>query len=689
MKKISTRIIIPVVILVIVIISSSSLIILSNFKTSLRSNAEERILTLTESKAQDIEKEITNIQLLSENLKTLINTTIDYNKVKNDSQLMDSYLKNIQETFSMTSQNFSSPSGWVVFDSKYFNGGHTLSINRDSEGEYTRNPEYDARVDGYINDPWYAKAIEFGSWWTMPYYWEEWDKDIITYSIPLNIEGRDVGVVGAEFYFEDLKELISSVKIYDTGYMTLMDQNSNMLYHPDESIENLKTYQDGKFNALANEIQNSDKQTDIIEYKVNGEDKLWVYYKLSNGWIISAHPVIDEMFSQMEATEKIILLVSGISILIAIIISFFIGQSISKPIVALSHVIERLSNYDLSTNENKEAVKYLDRQDEIGRITKALSKLQSNFIDIIKNVTNASQHVYSSSEDLKAMSQQSALASEEVAKTIEEIAGGATDQARETTEGAEEINMLGNIITSEIELVEILNTSAEEVNQLKEEGFEVLNNLKEKTTENNNAAREVQEIIIETNKNADRIEAASDMIKGIAEQTNLLALNASIEAARAGEAGKGFAVVAEEIRKLAEETNQFAGEISDTINSLSNMTQKGVKTMDKASVIVQDQMISLENTNTKFQGISEAIEAVRNVIDELNESTEIMMDKKSQIINVIENLSAISEENAASTEEVSASVEEQTASMIQISEASEELSKLADKMQESVSKFTI
>jgi methyl-accepting chemotaxis protein len=111
--------------------------------------------------------------------------------------------------------------------------------------------------------------------------------------------------------------------------------------------------------------------------------------------------------------------------------------------------------------------------------------------------------------------------------------------------------------------------------------------------------------------------------------------------------------------------------------------------MEKAGKIVTEQKKSLDNTHDKFEGISEAIEAVKNVVLELNESTDLMMEKKTQIINVIENLSAISEENAASTEEASASVEEQTASMAQISEASEELSKLAEGMQASIARFKI
>ena len=683
------RIILAVVVLVIIVISASSFAIFNNFKISLRKNSEEKILALTESEAAIIEDDLKNIQLLTQNLKTLILTTMDYENVKNDPNLMDAYETDIQDTMLKMTKNFNSPSGWVVFDSEYIDGGHTLEFNVDDEGNYIRNTEYDVREAGYINDPWYANAIALGSWWTMPYYWEKWDQDVITYSEVLEIDGEKIGTVGAEFYFDDLKEEIAAIKIYELGYMTLMDENFNILYHPDESVQNLRTYENGDFEEIANQIQNNEKKTDIIKYKFDGEEKLWVYYRLSNGWILSAHPVINEMFSQLEETQEIIVLISGISILMAIIISFFIGKSISKPIILLSKIIEKLSKYDLSFDENSEAIKYMKRKDEIGTITNALARMQNNFIEIIKNVSHASQQVSSSSEELTATSGQVSLSSEEVAKTIEEIASGATDQARETTDGALQINVLGEIIASEIELVKILNASAIEVNRLKEEGFVVLKDLEEKTSENNHAAKEVQDIIMNTNENADKIESASDMIKGIAEQTNLLALNASIEAARAGEAGKGFAVVAEEIRKLAEETNQFAGEISNTIANLSKMTEKGVTTMNKAGKIVEAQMLSLGNTQNKFEGISEAIEQVKNVAQELNESTARMLDKKTEIINVIENLSAISEENAASTEEASASVEEQTASIVQISEASEELSKLAEDMQESISKFKV
>ena len=192
-----------------------------------------------------------------------------------------------------------------------------------------------------------------------------------------------------------------------------------------------------------------------------------------------------------------------------------------------------------------------------------------------------------------------------------------------------------------------------------------------------------------TNDSVQSIESASEMIKAIADQTNLLALNAAIEAARAGEAGKGFAVVAEEIRKLAEQSNRFAGEISSIILQLAEKTEVAVSRMSVSQSLNKVQLESLHQTNLKFEGIASAIENVKKVIEALNITSGQMIDKKVQIISVIEHLASISEENAASSEQASASVQEQTSAMNQIADASESLSKLAEEMQHNINRFKL
>jgi len=263
------------------------------------------------------------------------------------------------------------------------------------------------------------------------------------------------------------------------------------------------------------------------------------------------------------------------------------------------------------------------------------------------------------------------------------MAKGAGDQARDTEIGSVKVNEIGNMIAEEELQRQVLNKAADEVVRLKEEGFQTLNELVEKTEASNKASKE----IYNASDSAKKIENASQMIRSIAGQTNLLSLNAAIEAARAGEAGRGFAVVADEIRKLAEDSNRFTKEIEGIVIELTDKTNSAVTTMQGAAALTEAQTKGVEVTKTKFEGISEAIEKTKDAISMLNKTGEAMNLKKDEIIDVIQSLSALSEENAAGTEEASASVEEQTASMEQIAEASEELAKLAEEMQRGIAKF--
>ncbi|HHY91423.1 MAG TPA: methyl-accepting chemotaxis protein, partial [Clostridiales bacterium] len=209
------------------------------------------------------------------------------------------------------------------------------------------------------------------------------------------------------------------------------------------------------------------------------------------------------------------------------------------------------------------------------------------------------------------------------------------------------------------------------------------------TEERGQAIKEIYEVILKTNESSNNIGKASSVIADIAGQTNLLALNAAIEAARAGEAGRGFAVVAEEIRKLAEQSSASTRLIDQMVQEVQSNSQAAVKTMERVSTISEEQTESILQTRDKYMLIAQSMQAAMDVVEQLNASGKEMERMKDDILETLQNLSALAQENSATTEQVTASLEEQTASVENIATANEELVTLAQNLQSLIMKFKV
>lgn len=184
-----------------------------------------------------------------------------------------------------------------------------------------------------------------------------------------------------------------------------------------------------------------------------------------------------------------------------------------------------------------------------------------------------------------------------------------------------------------------------------------------------------------TNDSAKRIREAAELITSIASQTNLLSLNASIEAARAGNAGRGFAVVAMEIQKLAEQSSGAADIISRIISELTAQADLTVKIVDEVSEVMQQQQQQLQLTQECFAVLEHGIGQSADEIKKVLEQTGSCAAARNDVEEVIESLSAISEQNAAAAAKAASSMKELTEMMDGMLLSSGSLKEIARQME--------
>ncbi|HKM04350.1 MAG TPA: methyl-accepting chemotaxis protein [Lachnospiraceae bacterium] len=504
-------------------------------------------------------------------------------------------------------------------------------------------------------------------------------------------------VVGELIGFRDgnvLSEIVEDTGYGKEGYGYIINSTGTVMAHPDKEkvlnqfspIEEVNN--DTNLLSLSNLFQKIIEEKKGISNYQDGEKKLYASYDVIEGtdWIFVITADQDEVLEALPALQRVIFLVAVVILIVSIIATYILGNSIAKPIIRTVGQAEKIANLDVSIDIDK---KYASRKDEIGILSRSLQNITGSIRGIVGDISNSSEQLAAASEELTATSQQSASTSEEVSTSIEEIAKGAFDQAKYTEDGSMKANTLGEAIEKDQNHVKSLNEMIKKVVEALSNGLVQIEYLYEKTVQNNEASKNIQEVILKTNKSSNRIGEASQVISSIAEQTNLLSLNAAIEAARAGEAGKGFSVVAEEIRKLAEQSASSTKEIDEMVSDLQKNSQDAVKTIEEMSTIIEEQTESVHENKRSYLAIEEAIGAAETAVIQLNSSGEEMEKMKAEILDSLHNLSSIAEENSAATQQVTAAMEEQTASVEEIANSSEALASLAQDLQTIIAKFSL
>lgn len=372
--------------------------------------------------------------------------------------------------------------------------------------------------------------------------------------------------------------------------------------------------------------------------------------------------------------------------LIAAVVVLFIANKIGKAVQRTGIMLDSLSRGDLRIQVDEKIIK---RKDELGVMGSALQSLMEELRMIIGNLKQSSDMLSSSGQEMNDLARQTNSTVDEISHAMDDISQGAVSQAEDIENATMNVGEMGNSISQIVNKVDTLNDTSEKMERAKTEADLIITELSESSDRTYEAVKRIERQVKLTDESVTKIQEAIIMISSIAEETNLLSLNASIEAARAGESGKGFAVVASEIQKLAEESNSSAASIEHVIQNLARESQNTVDAMNQMQEIISEQQERLQDTKEKFNGVSKGIQTSRDEICVIQSDTDNCDLAREKVTDVIQNLSAVSEQNVAATEETMAAMTELNGAMGVLADKADTLKAMATDLEKDMNFFQL
>ena len=469
--------------------------------------------------------------------------------------------------------------------------------------------------------------------------------------------------------------------------------------------DSLKKYRDGVINQLFPAVKqfHIEKKSltatiaslNLLEQQFIGIGRQLVPFSEAVGKTIAeileeANSVTDNRVDRADkdtaALRQVMLILTVVSLVIGILVSVFLTRLITRP---LKIVIERVDRMAEGYFDKDIDQALLSRGDEFGDMARSFDKMTRSTRGLIRQVSQSSEQLAASSEQLTASAQQSAEAANNVAQSIQHVALGSEKQVgavNETSAIVEEISATMEEVSA---TAGEMATLSEQTAKAATEGKKSIDTAVAQMGAVSNGSKQAQVAAEELKVSSAQIGEIVGLISTIAGQTNLLALNAAIEAARAGEQGRGFAVVAEEVRKLAEQSEQAAHQIKNLVDKNHGSIGNVVGAIDVAIRDITQGVELVNVAGNNFAAINGQINQVTEQVAIIAKAVNEAAVGSQRIVSSIKEVENLSRDAAAESQNVSAATEEQSASMQEIASSSHALAKLAEDLQMAMAKFHI
>ncbi|AVX12239.1 methyl-accepting chemotaxis protein [Stutzerimonas stutzeri] len=555
----------------------------------------------------------------------------------------------------------------------YRDGSGQMKIDRLSDIEDTRLLDTGIRAGEYYLCPREQLKPCVGD--PAPYDMNGQTYLLSSFNAPILVDGKFHGIVGADISVDFIQQVLSNAnaQLYGgVGEIALISNNGRLAaYSTDKSLIGKPAAQilDAEEQVLVQRLPAGQSHYQIdqagghvalfLPFSFEGTDARWVL--MLQLPIAEVMKDLDQLMGALGAESRSSLttmLIIGVLIAVAGLLAIWlISRRITRP---LRDMVVMLDNIGQGEGDLTQRL-HIDSRNELGQIATGLNTFLTRLQGMISEVVGSVQKVSDASEhtaDIAIRTDkgvQTQLAEIElVATAVHEMTATAQDVARNATQAAE---------------------AASHADRAANQGRHIVQDTGATITELAGEIGRAVDVVQTLARDSENIDAILVTIRSIAEQTNLLALNAAIEAARAGEQGRGFAVVADEVRNLAQKTQQATGEIQQMIQQLQNGTRDVVQVM--------------EQSQSRTQRSVEQADAAAEALQAITQAVSLINDMNNQIASAAEEQSAVAEDINRNVTNIGQVAQDVAGGAEEASQASAGLTRLAEQQRRLINQFKV
>lgn len=571
---------------------------------------------------------------------------------------------------------------------------------------------------------WFKKFMaEKKPFVSQSYYTVSGSGDMTVTSIYFGIYDGDTlrGIQGTDLKLNAIQEMIDKFSVGQDSYAYVLDGDGVVIAHPDKNqvteVTNYKTLKktavvkdaqgnvtkDAKGNQLTEEkdIKIPDGLRDITEKVLQGQSGVGEFKDLDGNAIVSAYQsislpgtsapwaviTIQKKDSAMAMVRNVTIKNSILGMLIicfSILLMYWFSSRLTRPIAKMIKAMDAVAAGDFTTR-----IHDVFTNNEIGVMAKNLDQMILTLRNLVNQIVQCTEQVAAASEELSATAAENATAVNHVASAVSGVNDATLSQADAVSTTTNALERMSGSIQQVVAKTCMMNEITDESATLTLDGEKAISDTVNQMATISKAVNNSAEMIAQLGEQSKEISRFVSSISAIAGQTNLLALNAAIEAARAGEQGRGFAVVAEEVRKLAEQSQEAAKQIVTLVAHILEGTEKTITAMNQGTHEVGIGSEVISTAGRSFQAITSLITQLLAQEKEVSAAIKQITADNQQIVQTAHTFEQVSNETTSLVQDALAVTEEQTASMEEIANASCGLAKLSQHLENIVSKFKV